>query len=176
MIQDFTLGMIGWIGAFDLVLLTVILVSFAVLPPATTMRHYLTTSPVVGFTFMAVSFIIPLSPHATECRNSITPNDWLSDPYCAVSGSLLIYGAWVVILSCMFSTSLAKHILSLRRLLPLLFLIYTSLLGGGARGKVQVQFASGHLWRLRCPPSPRPSPFRGLVPHRQALLHQLLQE
>ena len=130
--------MTGWIGAFDLVLLTVILVSFAVLPPATTMRHYLTTSPAVGFAFMAVSFIIPVSSQVTECRNSITPNDWRSDPYCAVSGSLLIYGAWVVILSCTFSTSLAQHILTLCRLPPLFFPIYTSLLGGGARGKVQV--------------------------------------
>jgi hypothetical protein len=92
--------MIPWIGVFDLVLLLIALFSFAILPVATTSRHYLTTSPLIGFIFMAVSFIIPSSPGITECRNEITPNDWLSENYCALSGSLLIYGAWVVILSC----------------------------------------------------------------------------
>jgi hypothetical protein len=92
--------MIPWIGVFGLVLLVLALLSFAVLPATITSRHYLTTSPVIGFTFMAVAFIVPSSPNIKECRNDITPNDWLSENYCAFSGSMLIYGVWVVVLSC----------------------------------------------------------------------------
>ncbi|KAL2829380.1 hypothetical protein BJY01DRAFT_255023 [Aspergillus pseudoustus] len=100
--DDFTLEMVPWIGVFGIVLLVIALLSFAVLPTSTTSRHYLTTSPIIGFTFMAVAFVIPSSPNISECRNEITPNDWLSENYCALSGSLLIYGVWVVVISCFF--------------------------------------------------------------------------
>ncbi|KAL3462499.1 hypothetical protein BJX64DRAFT_299560 [Aspergillus heterothallicus] len=100
--RGFTLEMIPWIGVFSLVLLVIALLSFAFLPTTTTSRHYLTTSPVIGFTIMSVSFVIPSSSNINECRNEITPNDWSSENYCALSGSLLTYGVWVVVLSCFF--------------------------------------------------------------------------
>lgn len=46
------------------------------------------------------AFITPLVKTPTVCHNEITPNDWKSDPQCAISGCFIIYGAWVIVNSC----------------------------------------------------------------------------
>ncbi|PTU24608.1 hypothetical protein P175DRAFT_0426348 [Aspergillus ochraceoroseus IBT 24754] len=117
--KDFSLVIVSWIGVFILVLALILGLTFAVLPVAATWRHYLTTSPLIGFTFMAAwlisfywaSFIIQLGASIDVCYDSITPNDWRTDNRCAVSGALLLYGVWVVVLSCFFrSLSLYAHL------------------------------------------------------------------
>ncbi|CAI7641081.1 unnamed protein product [Penicillium glandicola] len=45
-----------------------------------------------------VAFIIPLGAKPDQCYNSITPNDMRSDLSCAFSGSLLLFGGWLVVI------------------------------------------------------------------------------
>lgn len=47
-----------------------------------------------------------MSPAVEECHDAITPNDWKSDRLCAVSATLLYYGVWVVVLTCMSESNI----------------------------------------------------------------------
>ena len=52
-----------------------------------------------------------------ECYNAITPNDMKTDARCALMGTILFFGAWVVILSCekpLSQALLGKHLTSFR--------------------------------------------------------------
>ncbi|KKK21523.1 hypothetical protein P175DRAFT_0217589 [Aspergillus ochraceoroseus IBT 24754] len=100
--DDFTTDMVPWIGLCVLILIVIPILTYFVLPSRTTQRHYLKTSPLMGFVFMSVAFVVPLGTTARHCHDSITPNNWLSNTSCAVSGSLLLYGAWVLIIGCFF--------------------------------------------------------------------------
>ncbi|KAJ5470765.1 hypothetical protein N7530_008122 [Penicillium desertorum] len=45
-----------------------------------------------------LAFIIPLGAKPDQCHNAITPNDMRSDLSCAFSGSLLLFGGWLVVI------------------------------------------------------------------------------
>ncbi|KAL3428740.1 hypothetical protein BDV09DRAFT_190704 [Aspergillus tetrazonus] len=76
--------------------------TYILLPVEDTQRHYLTSSPLMGFIFMSVAFIISLGNSDHHCHDAITPNDWLSDTACAFTGSLIHYGVWVLVIGCFF--------------------------------------------------------------------------
>ncbi|KAL4994043.1 hypothetical protein BDV10DRAFT_197824 [Aspergillus recurvatus] len=76
--------------------------TYILLPVEDTQRHYLTSSPLMGFIFISIAFIIPLGNSDRHCHDAITPNDWLSDTTCAFSGSLIHYGVWVLVIGCFF--------------------------------------------------------------------------
>ncbi|KAJ5263630.1 hypothetical protein N7478_011235 [Penicillium angulare] len=45
-----------------------------------------------------IAFIVPLGAQPNQCHNQITPNDMYSDLSCAFSGSLLLFGGWLVVM------------------------------------------------------------------------------
>ncbi|KAJ5512881.1 hypothetical protein N7463_002433 [Penicillium fimorum] len=81
----------SWISVAILPLCIFLLISYAVLPVKHTHRHYLS----ICFT---LAFIIPLGAKPEQCHNAITPNDMRSDLSCAFSGSLLLFGGWLVVI------------------------------------------------------------------------------
>ncbi|KAL4793033.1 hypothetical protein BDV19DRAFT_380353 [Aspergillus venezuelensis] len=93
---------VPWIAVGVLVLMVISALTFILLPTSDTQRHYLTSSPLMGFIFMSIAFIIPLGPSDKFCHDAITPNYWLSDTTCAFSGSLILYGVWVLVNGCFF--------------------------------------------------------------------------
>ncbi|KAL3478511.1 hypothetical protein BJX99DRAFT_104714 [Aspergillus californicus] len=100
--DDFNADIVPWIGLAVLVLMIISGLTYIVLPTSDTQRHYLTSSPLMGFIFMSIAFIIPLGPSVEYCHDAITPNYWLSDNSCAASGSLILYGVWVLVIGCFF--------------------------------------------------------------------------
>ncbi|KAJ5908071.1 hypothetical protein N7495_000753 [Penicillium taxi] len=90
----------GWISVALLPLCIFLLTSYAVLPAKWTNRHYLSTCITLGIFCMEIAFIIPLGAKPDLCYNEITPNDMYSNLSCAFSGSLLLFGGWMV---CMWS-------------------------------------------------------------------------
>ncbi|KAL2814689.1 hypothetical protein BDW59DRAFT_176390 [Aspergillus cavernicola] len=98
--DDFTPDMVPWIGLAVLILMLISGLTYLVLPASETQRHYLTSAPLMGFIFMTIAFIIPLGPSVQYCHDAITPNYWLSDTTCAFSGSLILYGVWVLVIGC----------------------------------------------------------------------------
>ncbi|KAL6236252.1 hypothetical protein BDW75DRAFT_117297 [Aspergillus navahoensis] len=76
--------------------------TYILLPVEDTQRHYLTSSPLMGFIFMSLAFTIPLGNSDHHCHDAITPNDWVSDTTCAFTGSLMHYGVWVLVIGCFF--------------------------------------------------------------------------
>ncbi|KAL4871482.1 hypothetical protein BDV12DRAFT_194248 [Aspergillus spectabilis] len=98
----FASDIVPWIGLAVLILMVISALTYIVLPTSETQRHYLTSSPLMGFIFMAVAFIIPLGSSDEYCHDAITPNYWLSDTTCAFSGSLILYGVWVLVIGCFF--------------------------------------------------------------------------
>ncbi|KIM98315.1 hypothetical protein OIDMADRAFT_69599, partial [Oidiodendron maius Zn] len=99
---DEKLKVASWCALVVLVTTVAMLVTYVVLPANITSRHYLTTTPLVGFIFLCVAYIIPLGGSPNLCFNEITPNDNHSDSMCAATGILVISGSWVVMLSCFF--------------------------------------------------------------------------
>lgn len=88
----------SWISVAVLPLCIFLLVSYAVLPVKWTHRHYLSICFTLGICCMEIAFIIPLGAKPNQCHNAITPNDMYSDLSCAFSGSLLLFGGWMVIM------------------------------------------------------------------------------
>lgn len=81
-----------WLNVFGLILLVFMLVSYALLPPVKTRRHYLSTCLVLAIAAIAIGFIIPLGAQPEQCFNEITPNDMYSSLECAFSGSFILFG------------------------------------------------------------------------------------
>ncbi|KAL4910565.1 hypothetical protein BDW74DRAFT_184444 [Aspergillus multicolor] len=100
--EGFHPGIVPWIALGVLVLMVISALTYILLPVEDTQRHYLTSSPLMGFIFMSVAFIIPLGDTDHHCHDVITPNDWLSETTCAFTGSLILYGVWVLIIGCLF--------------------------------------------------------------------------
>ncbi|CAI7657117.1 unnamed protein product [Penicillium bialowiezense] len=88
----------SWISVAILPLCIFLLVSYAVLPVKWTHRHYLSICFTLGICCMELAFIIPLGAKPEQCHNAITPNDMHSDLSCAFSGSLLLFGGWMVVI------------------------------------------------------------------------------
>ncbi|RAK80953.1 protein gprM [Aspergillus fijiensis CBS 313.89] len=99
----------GWLGVAILPLCIFLLVSYAVLPPKWTNRHYLSICFTLGICCIEIAFIIPLGIKPEQCFNAITPNDMYSDVACAFTGSLLLFGGWVAV-SWSFIRTLAFHL------------------------------------------------------------------
>ncbi|KJX94538.1 hypothetical protein TI39_contig4179g00002 [Zymoseptoria brevis] len=70
-----------------------LLVTWLVLPPEVSHRHYLSIGICIFLAMMHLSFIIPLGTKPDICWNEITPSDMNSDNSCAVSGGMLSLGA-----------------------------------------------------------------------------------
>lgn len=92
-----------------LIICVFLLITWVVLPPDKTRRHYLSTCLVVGIFCMALAFVIPLGSRPPQCYNEITPNDMFSNLTCAFSGAFLVAGAlaaavWI------FIRSLSMHL------------------------------------------------------------------
>ncbi|KAL4927999.1 uncharacterized protein BDV17DRAFT_298745 [Aspergillus undulatus] len=114
-------NMVSWIAVGVLILMVISALTFILLPVSDTQRHYLTSSPLMGFVFMSIAFIIPLGPSDKYCHDAITPNYWLSETTCACPGffrslSLYLQLIWniesgpkfrVISLLCIFGGSLA---------------------------------------------------------------------
>ncbi|KAL2014555.1 hypothetical protein VTN00DRAFT_2080 [Thermoascus crustaceus] len=99
----------SWINVAILPLSIFLLVTYAVLPPKWTHRHYLTICFTIGICLMEIAFIIPLGTKPNECYNEITPNDMRSDLSCAFTGSLLLFGGWAVVIWS-FLRTIALHL------------------------------------------------------------------
>ncbi|KAG0156219.1 hypothetical protein PDIDSM_3396 [Penicillium digitatum] len=56
-----------------------------------------------------LAFIIPLGARPDQCHNAITPNDMRTNLSCAFSGSLLLFGGWLVVIWS-FIRTLAFHL------------------------------------------------------------------
>lgn len=88
----------GWISVAILPLCIFLLISYAVLSPKWTNRHYLSICFTLGICCMEIAFIIPLGARPEQCYNAITPNDMYSDLSCAFSGALLLFGGWMAVI------------------------------------------------------------------------------
>ncbi|TPR07859.1 Dpy-30 motif family protein [Aspergillus niger] len=99
----------SWLGVATLPLCIFLLVSFAVLPPKWTHRHYLSICFTLGICCMEIAFIIPLGVKPEQCYNQITPNDMHTDLSCAWTGALLLFGGWVCV-TFSFIRTLAFHL------------------------------------------------------------------
>ncbi|KAJ5809359.1 uncharacterized protein N7503_001577 [Penicillium pulvis] len=99
----------SWISVAILPLCVFILVSYAVLAPKWTNRHYLSICFTLGICCMEIAFIVPLGSKPNQCYNDITPNDMYSDLSCAFSGSLLLFGGWMVVMWS-FIRTIAFHV------------------------------------------------------------------
>ncbi|KAL4733412.1 hypothetical protein BDV11DRAFT_213946 [Aspergillus similis] len=101
--------MVPWLALIVLIFVVIGALTYILLPAEDTRRHYLVISPLMGFVFMPLAFITPLGGTARQCHDAITPNYWLSDMTCAWTGSLILYGAWVLVIGCFFR-SLALYV------------------------------------------------------------------
>ncbi|KAJ5722025.1 hypothetical protein N7488_000060 [Penicillium malachiteum] len=88
----------SWISVAILPLCVFILISYAVLAPKWTNRHYLSICFTLGICVMEIAFIIPLGVKPNQCYNEITPNDMYSNLSCAFSGSMLLFGGWLCVM------------------------------------------------------------------------------
>lgn len=75
-----------------MILCCFLLLSFAVLPPEHTHRHYLSVGLLFPVLFISLSFAIPVSTNPSLCYDAITPNDMYSSQSCAWTGSLVTLG------------------------------------------------------------------------------------
>ncbi|KAB8254838.1 hypothetical protein BDV32DRAFT_131676 [Aspergillus pseudonomiae] len=99
----------SWLSVAVLPLCIFLLVSYAVLPPRWTQRHYLSICFTMGIFCMEIAFVIPLGAKPDQCYNQITPNDMHSNLSCAWSGTLLLFGGWAVV-TWSFIRTLAFHL------------------------------------------------------------------
>ncbi|KAL4810670.1 hypothetical protein BDV18DRAFT_398 [Aspergillus unguis] len=95
-------NVVPWIALVVLILMFIAALTFILLPVEDTLRHYLTSSPLMGFIFMSIAFIVPLGTKDHFCHDPITPNNFLSDTTCAFTGSLILFGVWVLVIGCFF--------------------------------------------------------------------------
>ncbi|KAL4814772.1 hypothetical protein BDW67DRAFT_192006 [Aspergillus spinulosporus] len=132
-------GMVPWLALVVLVFVVIGALTYILLPAEDTRRHYLVISPLMGFVFMPLAFIIPLGGTARQCYDAITPNYWLSDMTCAWTGSLVHYGSWVLVIGCFFR-SLALYIRLIWDVEPGTVFRWISIITifGGAAGMVGV--------------------------------------
>lgn len=84
-------------------LCTFLLLSFAVLPPERTHRHYLSVGLVLVL-LISLSFVIPVAVDPPMCYDQITPNDMHSNTTCAITGSFVVLdglgcAVWVLLRS-----------------------------------------------------------------------------
>ncbi|KAH7041900.1 hypothetical protein B0J12DRAFT_580073 [Macrophomina phaseolina] len=93
--EEFTdkLKIANYVGISSVALCGFLLLSFLVLPPERSNRHYLTIGVTLAITFFSIPFLIPLGTKPDMCYDKITPNGQGSDISCAWTGALLLLGA-----------------------------------------------------------------------------------
>ncbi|KAL3481664.1 hypothetical protein BJX99DRAFT_129774 [Aspergillus californicus] len=99
----------SWISVAVLPLCIFLLLSYAVLPAKKTHRHYLSICFTLGICCMQIAFIIPLGTKPDQCYNAITPRDMYDSLSCAFTGSMLLFGGWVVVIFS-FIRTIAFHL------------------------------------------------------------------
>ncbi|KAI5305745.1 hypothetical protein KEM56_003446 [Ascosphaera pollenicola] len=72
--------------------------SFIFLPVQYTKRHYLNVGAVLSSMLLDLGFLFPLGLKLDVCYDEITPNDMTSDVTCAISGAMVIFGSWAIVL------------------------------------------------------------------------------
>ncbi|KAF2712474.1 hypothetical protein K504DRAFT_204898 [Pleomassaria siparia CBS 279.74] len=82
----------NYLSILSVILCGFLLLSFAVLPPEKTHRHYLSVGLLFPVLFISLSFVIPVGSDPQLCYDDITPNNMRNSPSCAWTGSLVVLG------------------------------------------------------------------------------------
>lgn len=82
-----------WFNAPALACQVFLLLTFLILPPEVSGRHYLSIGLCIALVLLEVSFLVPLGTNPEECFDAVTPNDFRTSGSCAVSGALLELGS-----------------------------------------------------------------------------------
>lgn len=82
----------NYLSIFSVILCLFLLLSFALLPPETSHRHYLSVGLLFPVLFISLSFAIPVTTDPPMCYDAITPHDMKSSLSCAWTGSLVTLG------------------------------------------------------------------------------------
>jgi hypothetical protein len=77
---------------FSIFLCSFLLLSFIILPPAQSHRHYLNIGLLIPVLLIALSFAIPVSQKPQYCYDAITPSSMHGSMACAWTGSLVTLG------------------------------------------------------------------------------------
>ncbi|KAK0660957.1 hypothetical protein DIS24_g2989 [Lasiodiplodia hormozganensis] len=86
-----------------------LMISWAVLPPKDTRRHYLSVGLVLGAMSLGLGFIIPFGAEPEQCYDEITPNDMYTSLECAWSGAFIIAGGLSIVVW-IFIRALSMHL------------------------------------------------------------------
>ncbi|OAL00759.1 hypothetical protein IQ06DRAFT_370145 [Phaeosphaeriaceae sp. SRC1lsM3a] len=100
----------NYLSIFSVILCSFLLLSFIVLPPAQSHRHYLSIGLLIPVLLISLSFAIPVSTSPEYCYDAITPSDMHDSDSCAWTGSLITLGG----LGCMIWVFLRSLWLFLR--------------------------------------------------------------
>ncbi|KAL5441043.1 hypothetical protein PMIN06_009485 [Paraphaeosphaeria minitans] len=82
----------NYLSVLSVTLCLFLMLSFAVLPPEATYRHYLSVGLLFPVLFISLSFAIPVTTDPDMCFDAITPHNMHSSQSCAWTGSLVILG------------------------------------------------------------------------------------
>ncbi|KAH0371821.1 Trimethyllysine dioxygenase, partial [Aureobasidium melanogenum] len=82
----------GWLSVVSLIASIFLLLTYAILPPEKSHRHYLSVGLIVSNVLLQLAIIVPLGSKPSMCHDAITPNDMYSNLSCAFSGALLLFG------------------------------------------------------------------------------------
>ncbi|KAF2500413.1 hypothetical protein BU16DRAFT_556883 [Lophium mytilinum] len=82
----------NYLSILSLLLCLFLLLSFALLPPEKTQRHYLSVGLLFPVLFISLSFVIPAGHDPPLCYDDITPNDMHSSLSCAWTGAFVAIG------------------------------------------------------------------------------------
>ncbi|KAF2097004.1 hypothetical protein NA57DRAFT_77255 [Rhizodiscina lignyota] len=135
----------GWISVASLVLCAFLLLTWIVLPPERSHRHYLSIGLIVCLILVQLAFIIPLGTKPPMCYDEITPQDMHTSMSCAWTGALFQAGGlgaaiWIVLRTLWLHIRICwdrhpgKYFLYLSLttgiLVPVIFLIAATLVSG----------------------------------------------
>ncbi|KAI5205995.1 hypothetical protein E4T38_04056 [Aureobasidium subglaciale] len=83
-----------WLSVVSLSSSVFLLLTFLILAPEKSHRHYLSVGLTVANVLLQLqlALIVPLASKPSMCYDDITPNDMYSDLSCAFSGALLLWG------------------------------------------------------------------------------------
>jgi hypothetical protein len=81
-----------YLSILSVLLCSFLLLSFIVLPPLATHRHYLSIGLWIPILLISLSFAIPVSTKPSYCYDPITPSDMHTNMFCAWTGSFVTLG------------------------------------------------------------------------------------
>jgi len=82
----------NYVGILTLILNSMLLLTYVVLPEEKSHRHYLSIGLTLSLILLSIAFIIPLGTKPDECFNEITPDNMHTDMSCAWTGALFSLG------------------------------------------------------------------------------------